>query len=130
MTDTTKEKEPSYESEKKETSIEQIIQGRKQKAKQLKNLGFLPFSNGFAPTHFAFDIKKDYDLFSKEELEPKNIITKVAGRILSIRSFGKAAFLVIQDASGQIQCFVHKNGLTEKLFAVFKLADIGDFVGV
>jgi lysyl-tRNA synthetase class 2 len=50
--------------------------------------------------------------------------------VLAIRSFGKANFLVISDGRAKIQVYIRKDALSERDFAVFKLLDFGDFVGV
>ncbi len=53
----------------------------------------------------------------------------VAGRIVMIRDFGKAAFLVLQDWSGRLQVYARKDALGEARFAIYKNLDIGDIVG-
>ena len=50
--------------------------------------------------------------------------------MLAIRSFGKANFLVISDGAAKIQVYIRKDALSERDFAIFKLLDFGDFVGV
>jgi lysyl-tRNA synthetase class 2 len=67
---------------------------------------------------------------TKEELEAAAIHTRTAGRILAIRSFGKANFLVLSDGREKIQAYVRQDSLPEKDFAAFKLLDFGDYVGV
>ncbi len=65
-----------------------------------------------------------------EELEAARIRTATAGRILIVRSFGKARFLVISDGRKRIQVYVRKDSLSERDFQVAALLDIGDHVGV
>jgi len=64
------------------------------------------------------------------DLEAARPGTATAGRILAIRSFGKASFLVISDGVSRIQAYIRQDALPERDFAVFKLLDLGDFVGV
>jgi lysyl-tRNA synthetase, class II len=64
------------------------------------------------------------------ELEETRPTTRVAGRILAIRSFGKANFLVISDGKARVQVYIRQDALPERDFRVFKLLDFGDFVGV
>ena len=52
------------------------------------------------------------------------------GGVLTIRSFGKANFLVISDGRCRIQVYVRQDALSERDFKVFRLLDRGDFVGV
>jgi len=54
----------------------------------------------------------------------------VAGRVLAIRSFGKANFLVISDGRARIQVYIRKDSLPERDFAVYRLLDFGDYIGV
>ena len=61
---------------------------------------------------------------------PAAIQTRTAGRILAIRSFGKANFLVLSDGRATIQVYIRQDSLPERDFAIFKLLDFGDFVGV
>ncbi|MBK7858264.1 MAG: lysine--tRNA ligase [Archangiaceae bacterium] len=53
----------------------------------------------------------------------------VAGRIVALNSFGKAAFIRVQDRSGAIQVHVKKDALGDR-YELFKLCDLGDFVGI
>ena len=52
------------------------------------------------------------------------------GRILAIRSFGKANFLVLSDGKARIQVYIRQDALPERDFQIFKLLDFGDWVGV
>ncbi len=67
---------------------------------------------------------------SGEVLEADHVRTRVAGRILSIRSFGKANFLVLSDGKARIQAYVRQDSMPAEDFAIFKLLDFGDWVGV
>ncbi len=64
------------------------------------------------------------------ELDAAHVQTRTAGRILAIRSFGKANFLVLSDGEAKIQVYIRHDSLPELDFRVFKLLDFGDFVGV
>ena len=65
-----------------------------------------------------------------EALEGEQVRTTVAGRILGIRSFGKANFLVISDGASRIQIYVRQDSVPERDFTVLGLLDFGDLVGV
>ena len=67
---------------------------------------------------------------SGEDLETAQVRTATAGRILIVRSFGKARFLVISDGRKRIQVYVRKDSLSERDFRVAALLDIGDHIGV
>jgi len=87
-----------------------------------------PFKNGFAPEALAGQLQKAHGEKAKEELEAAAIGTSVAGRVMTMRLMGKAAFLTIKDRSGPIQLYVSKDGLGEEAFEQFKSTDIGDIV--
>ena len=64
------------------------------------------------------------------ELEAARIQAATAGRVLIVRSFGKARFLVISDGRKRIQVYVRQDSLSERDFRVAALLDIGDQIGV
>lgn len=57
-------------------------------------------------------------------------VFSLAGRILGMRRFGKAAFFHLQDQSGKLQAFIEFSGVEPETFEKFKLLDIGDIVWV
>lgn len=101
------------------------------KGEKLKALGHLPYGNGFRPEHLAAEILTKHEHDTPEQLEAaKPGPYSIAGRVVSVRDFGKAGFIVLQDRSGAIQVHVKKDALGEQGFAPYKLLDVGDFVGV
>ena len=67
---------------------------------------------------------------SGEELEEARPETVTAGRIVAIRSFGKANFLVLSDGKSRLQAYVRRDSVSPRDFDLFKLLDVGDLVGV
>ena len=67
---------------------------------------------------------------SAAELEAARPEVATAGRVLAIRSFGKASFLVVSDGKARLQVYVRKDSVSARDLAVFKLLDVGDLVGV
>ncbi|WP_438822771.1 lysine--tRNA ligase [Oceanobacillus alkalisoli] len=106
------------------------MQVRRDKLKDLRERGIDPFGDKFERNHFAADLIKDYDIFSKEELAEKAIPVVVAGRIMTKRGKGKASFTHIQDMSGQIQIYVRKDEVGDDVYEMFKTLDLGDVIGV
>ncbi|MRI92055.1 lysine--tRNA ligase [Aggregicoccus sp. 17bor-14] len=102
---------------------------RLDKAEKWKAAGANPYGNGFRPLHLAADILQRHAADTAEQLEasPPPAYT-VAGRIVAMRSFGKAAFIKLRDRSGELQVHVKKDALGEA-YELFKLCDLGDFVG-
>lgn len=106
------------------------MQVRRDKLKDLQDRGIDPFGDKFERTDLAADLIKEYDVFSKEELEEKAIPAVVAGRIMTKRGKGKASFTHIQDMSGQIQIYVRKDEVGDDVYEMFKTLDLGDIIGV
>ena len=101
---------------------------RLRKLAELKELGINPYPAESGRTHGAGEIAPQF-----EQLENQTVT--VAGRILGIRKFGKLAFIVIKDASGQIQLFIRAGEMGELNAAENQLGidqlpllDSGDFV--
>src|SRR5204862_736588 len=67
---------------------------------------------------------------SHDEFEAERPETVTAGRILAIRSFGKANFLAVSVGRSKIQIYVRQDALPATDFEVFKLLDFGDWIGV
>jgi len=108
----------------------ELLQIRRAKLDELRALGVDPFGVKFARTHHAGDLASKYSELSKEELEAQEIAVSVAGRIMTKRGMGKAAFANLQDLSGKIQIYVRQDALSEQKYKAFDLLDIGDMIGV
>jgi lysyl-tRNA synthetase, class II len=111
------------------TTEREIIAQRMKKAEALQALGVNPFGNGWKPRHLAADLAARYGEQPAEEIAREPGSWSLAGRVLAVRSFGKAAFLRVRDRSAEIQIWVKKDKVGEQAFEVFKLLDIGDLVG-
>ena len=103
---------------------------RRAKANELREKGIDPYGQKYERKATSKEIKEQYDSYSKEELQDANIVTSVAGRIMSLRRKGKVAFMHIQDKDGLIQAYVRQDVLGEEPYEIFKKADIGDICGV
>lgn len=106
---------------------EYIIQRRK-KVEELREKGIDPYPNDIKASHTTAEIHAKYGPATREELE-KNPTPdfSIAGRIMAIRSFGKAAFIQIQDRTGRLQAFIDKASVSEDDYALFKnYFEIGD----
>jgi len=106
----------------------EIVDQRAKKADALRALGVNPFGNGRRPEHVAADLQTRYRDLPAEEIARDPGAWTVAGRVLAIRAFGKAAFLKVRDRSGDLQVWVKKDRLSEKEFEVYRLLDVGDLV--
>ena len=107
-----------------------LLENRATKLARIRANGLDPYPARF---HRTFDSATATALFEElEETDPpderlQNV--SLAGRITSMRTMGKAAFLDLQDASGSIQALLRQNNL-EDGFDLLKNLDIGDHLGV
>jgi lysyl-tRNA synthetase class 2 len=108
----------------------ELIQQRVRKSEVLKGKGIDPFPNNFRVTHISKDIQEAFGSMPNEELKSVSETFSLAGRIIAIRDFGKASFIHIQDRKGKIQAYVQRDIIGEKAFQLFKMLDVGDFVGL
>ncbi len=113
-----------------QTSENELIAQRRANLAELQRLGVATYPHAFARTHAVHDLVATYGDRSAEVLAGTEVRTATAGRILAIRSFGKASFLVLSDGRARVQVYLRQDSLTEREFQVLKLLDFGDFVGV
>ncbi|MEG1647298.1 MAG: lysine--tRNA ligase [Bacilli bacterium] len=103
---------------------------RREKAKELVELGINPFGQKFDVTNNSLEIKEKYIDKTKEELHDVENHVIVAGRIMTKRGKGKVGFMHIQDKDGQIQLYVRQDVIGEDAYEIFKKSDLGDIVGI
>ncbi len=114
-----------------EQEINILENNRLDKLNKLKEKGINPFSNDFKKKENISDIIKKYGGNDKDFFEHNRVEIETAGRIIIIRSFGKAAFFRIRDGFGELQCYIQKDGISEQDFELFKeYIDAGDICGV
>ena len=103
---------------------------RKANLEAIVALGFAAYPNKFDTTHTVSQLVDGYTAKTAAELENPKVETLAAGRVVGIRSFGKAAFLVISDGRSRLQVYVRQDVLSERDYQMAKLLDVGDQVGV
>lgn len=105
---------------------------RREKLQQLIELGVNPYPYTFDVTHTSKDVKREADLLVKKEDTEVYEQVSLAGRIMTRRIMGKAAFFNLQDSTGVIQVYIRRDDVgVEEYNTVFKkLVDIGDIVGI
>jgi lysyl-tRNA synthetase class 2 len=106
------------------------IEQRRANLQAITDLGIRPYPNKFATTDTVSALVDAHGGRTKEELEAQRVETTTAGRIISIRSFGKAGFFVLSDGRARIQVYLRQDALGERDFALSKLLDYGDQIGV
>ncbi|MGE0816835.1 MAG: lysine--tRNA ligase [Vicinamibacterales bacterium] len=110
----------------------EAAQGEQRRANlaAIEALGVPAYPHRFDATHTVGDLADRYGDAPAEALERDRVETIVAGRVLSIRNFGKAGFLVLSDGRRRLQVYVRQDALPPRDYAVSKLLDFGDIVGI
>ena len=105
-------------------------QARRDKLDKYRELGVDPFGKAYKVSHHVSDIRLACNKKSAKALDKMNLIVSVAGRIMAIRRMGKASFVNLQDKTGNIQAYIGIDVVGKKAYDVFRLADLGDIVGL
>src|SRR5262245_16791820 len=92
------------------------LRQRRANFEELQKLGVTPYPHAFERTHTVSELVDRCGAATAEALEADRVLTRTAGRVLAIRSFGKANFLVISDGRQRIQVYVRKDALGERDF--------------
>ncbi|MDT8402948.1 lysine--tRNA ligase [Sulfuriflexus sp.] len=107
---------------------EQIAQ-RRAKLQDMRDEG-IAFPNDFRRDVMAGELHAKYADMDADALEERAIRVRIAGRMMTRRIMGKAAFAHVQDMSGQMQLYVGRDALPEGVYNTqFKKWDIGDIIG-
>ncbi len=104
--------------------LNELMLRRREEYDALLVQGVNPFPYEFNVDAHAADVLASFN----DDAEQQTV--KLAGRLMTIRRMGKASFAHIQDHTGKIQIYLRKDDLGEDAYAMFKLLDIGDIVGV
>ena len=99
----------------------ELIALRRKKLEALRAKGVEPFGAGFEVSGSIAEVREQF----KEGETPR-----AAGRITAHRDMGKSHFLDLRDATGRIQVYLHAKEVGPELIDLFRLLDIGDFIGV
>ncbi len=103
---------------------------RKEKLKQIEALGQQAYPYRYETTHTIPHILEGYSAKTGPELESPRVDVSVAGRLMSIRVQGKAGFAHLQQGGKRLQIYVRLDNVGEKAFQLYKLLDLGDYIGV
>ncbi len=105
------------------TELNELMAVRREKLRDLIDLGIDPFGEKFECTHSAKQILENFaDLEGQE--------TAIAGRIMSLRTHGKATFADLMDSSGRIQLYFRIDVLGEEQYGLLEKVDLGDILGI
>jgi lysyl-tRNA synthetase, class II len=99
----------------------ELLALRRQKLAALEKLGIAPFGAAFETSGDIAEVREKF---------AEGTDFRVAGRITAHRDMGKSHFVDLKDASGRIQIYLHAKELGPEAMEIFKLLDLGDFIGV
>src|SRR5215212_7554910 len=117
------------EEQPKDSESNDQLQERQRSFDEIVQLGFDPCPHKFDRTHTIAEIVNQYSSKTGEELEAEGLRARLAGRIHAVNKMGKAAFIRFTDGSEMLQIYLRSNEVDERTWSLFKLLDLGDFVG-
>ena len=103
---------------------------RKAKLEEIVKLGQAAYPNQFPASHTLPQVRETWGEAQAETLEANRVTVTVAGRIMAIRAQGKAGFATLQQGGQRLQIYVRLDAVGEEGFALYKLLDLGDHIGV
>jgi lysyl-tRNA synthetase class 2 len=112
------------------SSQDEQVQQRRSNLDELAKLGIEIYPRKFDRRHTISGLVAAHGERTHDELEADRTETVTSGRILAIRAFGKANFLVLSDGRSKIQVYIRQDSMPELDFRIYKLLDLGDWVGV
>ena len=98
----------------------ELIALRRKKLDALRAKGVEPFGGGFEVTGSIAEVREKFK---------EGETLRIAGRITAHRDMGKSHFLDLRDATGRIQIYIHAKEVGVELSELFRLLDLGDFIG-
>jgi lysyl-tRNA synthetase class 2 len=112
------------------SSQDEQIQQRRANLEAIRALGVEVYPRRFDRRHTVAALVAAHGAASHDDLEAARPETATSGRILAVRSFGKANFLAISDGAAKIQIYVRQDSLPPLDFQIFQRLDFGDWIGV
>ncbi|MGH9518607.1 MAG: OB-fold nucleic acid binding domain-containing protein, partial [Terriglobales bacterium] len=103
---------------------------RREKLAEIEKLGQFAYPNQYCASHTVPQVRAQWDQAAAEQLEADRQTVSVAGRLMAIRAQGKAGFATLQQEGQRLQIYVRLDAVGEQGFALYKLLDLGDHIGV
>jgi lysyl-tRNA synthetase class 2 len=98
-----------------------LIAQRREKLEALQKLGANPFGRAYETSGTIAEVCEKF---------ADGATLRVAGRITAHRDMGKSHFVDLRDSTGRIQIYIHAKEVGTETIEMFKLVDLGDFIGV
>ena len=110
--------------------MDELMAQRVAKLEELRALGIDPYPPRTRRSHSAAETVALVQALPAGITEAEGTIVNVAGRVVARRDMGKATFIDLQDGTGRIQALLRQNVLGADDYALLRLVDLGDFIGV
>jgi len=98
-----------------------LIAQRREKLEALQASGANPFGRAYETSGTIAEVREKFC---------DGVMLRAAGRITAHRDMGKSHFVDLRDSSGRIQVYIHAKEIGPDAIEMFKLVDLGDFLGV
>jgi len=121
------ERDGSTESEPHEKEEEQV-RVRREKLAALRARGGA-FPNDFRRDALCGALVARFAAVDGETIERESGHYRIAGRVVAIRAFGRATFVVLKDTSGTLQIYAQRDTLGDAAYEAVRSLDLGDIVG-
>ena len=108
----------------------ELLKKRKEKIEDLKAEGVDLYPNDVKVQNTTEEILSRFSEMDHDQLSQVAERFSLAGRIMAVRNFGKAAFISLQDRKGRLQGYIHRQIVGETAYGLFKKMDVGDIVTV
>jgi lysyl-tRNA synthetase class 2 len=110
--------------------LETLLANRRAKLDGLREIGQEPYPSRFRVDASISDVRRTFDPHDVERLEADRPRVRLAGRVRALRGHGKVSFADLTDGVEQIQLYLRRDQLGDESWKVFRLIDLGDFIGV
>ena len=98
-----------------------LIAQRREKLEALQASGANPFGHAYETSGSIAEVREKF---------ADGTTLRAAGRITAHRDMGKSHFVDLRDSTGRMQVYIHAKEVGEEVIELFKLVDLGDFIGV
>jgi lysyl-tRNA synthetase class 2 len=107
-----------------------LRRNRRENLRRIEALGVSTSPRRFGVTAAVGEVVERFGARSAEELDAEPVRVATAGRVLAVRTAGKAGFLDLSDGRSRLQVYVRRDEVGEQGFELYRALDLGDWVGV
>jgi lysyl-tRNA synthetase class 2 len=107
-----------------------LLRNRRENLRRVEALGLPAPPVRFPLTATVSEIAQRFHDSSGAELESSRVSVTTAGRVLALRTAGKAGFLDLSDGRARLQVYLRRDSVGDRVFELYQALDLGDWVGV